>query len=134
VRETIVATGRNGDAEVVRFSIPYDQSFERPARVAALEGHYTTHLGTGYTFTLSIESSGRLTGIDTNGCRLQGRASSRHPSFNAFEVALDVSACGESDGRYTGDAALLFNGSDWAAGLFLSASNPNSAIGWRLDR
>jgi hypothetical protein len=134
VRETIVATNRDGDAQIVRLSIPYDRSFERPARVGALEGHFTTHLGTGYTFTLSIESTGRLTGIDTNGCRLQGRASARHPSFNAFDVALDVSACGESDGRYAGDAALLFGGSDRATGLFLSASNPNSAIGWRLDR
>jgi hypothetical protein len=134
VRESIVAAGRDGDAQVVKFSIPYDRSFERPARVAALEGHYTTHLGTGYTFTLSIESTGRLTGIDTNGCRLQGRASAQHPSLNAFDVALEVAACGESDGRYAGDAALLFDGSGRPAGLFLSASNPNSAIGWRLDR
>jgi hypothetical protein len=101
---------------------------------AALEGHYTTHLASGYTLTVSIDAGGRLTGIDTNGCRLGGRARARHVARNAFDVTLEVAACGESDGRYAGDAALLFDGGDRAAGLFLSASNEEAAIGWRLGR
>jgi hypothetical protein len=122
---------REGVARSIEFLVPYDRGFER---AAAPEGHYTTHLASGYTLTVSIDAGGRLTGIDTNGCRLGGRARARHVARNAFDVTLEVAACGESDGRYAGDAALLFDGGDRAAGLFLSASNEEAAIGWRLGR
>lgn len=106
----------------------------RRSELAALEGHYMTHLGSGYTLTVSIDRAGRMTGIDTRGCRLDGQARAQNPKSAVFDVTLEVSACATSDGRYSGDAALLADWSGEPGGLLLSASNASAAIGWRLDR
>ena len=103
------------------------QALERPSGVAALQGIYTTNLGTGYTLTITVDASGLVTGTDTNGCSLHGQ-------INDYDLALDVSACGDSNGRYDGKAALIPGSADRATELFLSASNADAAIGWRLSR
>ena len=103
------------------------QAIERPSGVAALQGIYTTNLGTGYTLTITIDTSGLVTGTDTNGCSLHGQ-------INDYDLALDVSACGKSNGRYDGKAALIPGSPERAPELFLSASNADAALGWRLTR
>ena len=118
----------------VEFSVPYDKSFARPAGAAAIQGIYTTNLGTGYTLTFTVDSTGQVIGSDTNGCRLAGRFSPGRATENQYGVKLEVSACGRSDGLYKGRAALIFDATGEAAELFLSASNPRSAIGLRLSR
>jgi hypothetical protein len=118
----------------VEFTVPYDKSFGRSAGAAAIQGIYTTNLGTGYTLTFTVDSTGQVIGSDTNGCRLAGRFSPGRAMENQYGVKLDVSDCGRSDGLYKGRAALIFDGARNAVELFLSASNPRSAIGWRLSR
>ena len=103
----------------------------RPVSVAALEGHYLTHVASGYTLTVGIDAAGRIAGIDTRGCRLTGQVATPGRTAKVFTLTLDVSACGAGDGRYAGHAALL-SGTD--GGLLLSASNAKAAIGWRLGR
>ena len=103
------------------------QALERLSDVAALQGIYTTNLGTGYTLTITVDASGLVTGTDTNGCSLHGQV-------NDYDLALDVSDCGDSSGRYDGKTALIPGGADRATELFLSASNADTAIGWRLSR
>ena len=103
----------------------------RAVSVRALEGHYLTHVSSGYTLTVSIDGAGRLAGIDSRGCQLAGAIRAPARMATVFDVTLDVSACGAADGRYAGNTALL-SGTD--GGLLLSASNAKSAIGWRLDR
>ena len=106
----------------------------RPADSAALEGHYTTHLGSGYTLTVSIDATGRMSGIDTRGCRFDGQTRVRKPVSQVVEVELEVSACGVGDGRYQGAAALFSGTEGGPARLLLSVSNDKSAIGWQLSR
>lgn len=106
----------------------------RNSDTAALEGHYTTHLGSGYTLTVSIDAAGRMTGIDTRGCRFDGQARAATPASQVVAVEVVVSACGASDGHYAGDAALFSNTEDEPTRLLLSVSNAKSAIGWRLSR
>ena len=118
----------------VEFALPYDRSLRQASSAAAVQGTYTTNLGTGYTLTLTVDSEGQVIGTDTNGCRLAGRFSPGRPTENQYGVKLDVSDCGRSDGLYKGRAALIFDGAGNAVELFLSASNPRSAIGWRLSR
>ena len=101
---------------------------------ATLEGHYTTHLANGYTLTVSIDATGRVNGIDTRGCRFDGQARKRTIGSPVAAVALEVSACGASDGRYAGGAALLSEGDGEPVELLLSASNTEAAIGWRLSQ
>jgi len=108
---------------------------QRPASEStALEGHYTTHLGNGYTLTVSIDAAGRMTAIDTRGCRIDGQARARTPASRVVEVVLEVSACGASNGHYAGDAAVFPEADGEPVGLLLSVSNCEAAIGWRLGR
>jgi hypothetical protein len=104
------------------------------SEAATLEGHYTTHLANGYTLTVSIDAAGRMTGIDTRGCRFDGQARARTRVSPVVEVALAVSACGGSDGHYAGGAALFSGGYGAPAELLLTASNAGRAIGWRLSQ
>jgi hypothetical protein len=133
-RESIKAPNLTTQPETVEFSVPYDQAFERPSSVATLQGSYTTNLGTGYTLTITVDATRQITGIDTNGCSLHGQVSTSDPTVDYYDVQLDVTACGNSNGRYGGNAALIFDGTGRATELFLSASNANAAIGWLLSR
>lgn len=133
-RASIKAPNMTPQPETIEFTVPYDQSFDRPSSAAAVQGIYTTNLGTGYTLTISVDSAGQVIGNDTNGCSLDGKVSASHPTVGYYDVVLDVNACGKSDGRYGGKAALIFDGTGRAMELFLSASNASAAIGWRLSR
>ena len=133
-RASIKAPNLNSQPQTIEFTVPYDQSFDRMASAAAVQGIYTTNLGTGYTLTISVDSAGQAIGNDTNGCSLDGKVSASHPAVSYYDVVLDVNACGKSDGRYVGKAALIFDDTGRATELFLSASNASAAIGWRLSR
>jgi hypothetical protein len=101
---------------------------------APLEGSYTTQLGSGYTLTLSVDATGEVIGSDTNGCRLNGRATRARATDKAYTVDLAVNGCGQRDGRYRGYAASFAGDSGQAPELFLSAASDDAAIGWRLVR
>jgi hypothetical protein len=84
--------------------------------------------------TVSIDAAGRMTGIDTKGCRFDGRPRAAIPASQVVDVDLEVSACGDSDGHYAGHAALFSDTDSGPVRLLLSVSNAKSAIGWRLSR
>ncbi len=130
----IRATGLTAPRKFVEFSAPYDRAFERSSGGLDLEGIYTTHLGTGYTLTVVLDAAGRVSGIDTNGCSLQGEVSGRHPRFNYYDLTLEVNHCADRNGRYDGHAALIGDAAGRATELFLLTSNAEAAIGWRLSR
>lgn len=132
VRASIKAPA--SQTKTVEFTVPYDRLSQRAPSNAVVQGIYTTNLGTGYTLTVTIDAAGQVIGNDTNGCRLDGQILPGRRSANHYDVALNVTACGRSDGWYRGRAALIFDGSGDARELFLSASNSDSAIGWRLSR
>ncbi len=133
-RASIKAPNLTSQPETVEFTVPYDQSFDRPSSAAAVQGVYTTNLGTGYTLTITVDSTGQVIGNDTNGCSLDGKVLASHPSVGYYDVVLDVNACGNSNGRYGGKAALIFDSTGRTTELFLSASSASAAIGWRLSR
>lgn len=100
----------------------------------SIEGSYTTQLSSGYTLTLTVDSAGEVIGSDSNGCQLNGRLTMRRPAAKVPDLSLDVSGCGERDGRYAGQLALMAGDSGQSPELFVSASNADAAIGWRLVR
>ena len=111
------------------------QPSRRKVIIDALQGSYTTFLGNGYTLTLTIDAQGAISGADTRGCSLQGQVSQLEVA-NLFQVDHSVSGCGSRDGRYTGEASLLFSKTGQPDGLLMSTStsNADSAIGWQLTR
>lgn len=102
-------------------------------RAVPLDGSYTTHLGAGYTLTITVDAAGEVFGSDTRGCRMNGRVAGRGSAMGSADLVLDVSGCNRSNGRYTGYMALVADASGDME-LLVSASNSRSAIGWRLDR
>ncbi|MGQ0428742.1 MAG: hypothetical protein ACT4UQ_02260 [Gammaproteobacteria bacterium] len=133
ISRSSLAGGRKTDAPAFAVRDILPGAFVRSSGIAHLAGSYTSHLGTGYTLTITIDDTGLVIGSDTNGCRLDGRASIRNPAINGYDVVLDVSACGDRNGRYAGVAAVVSDATGDKAGLFLSASNAEFAIGWQLD-
>lgn len=104
------------------------------ARLAVpLAGSYTTHLGAGYTLTLTVDAAGEVFGSDTRGCRVSGRVAADGVAAGSAGAILDVSGCG-NEGRYAGHMALVADAAGNGTDLLVSASNAEAAIGWRLDR
>ena len=110
-----------------------EQPSGRKVDLEALQGSYTTFLGNGYTLTLTVDARGAISGADTRGCSLQGQVSQRDAA-DLFHVVHAVTGCGVRDGRYIGEAALLFDETGRPTRLLMSTSNAESAIGWRLAR
>ena len=134
VRASIKAPDQASRPQALEFTVPYDRLSQRTPSNTVVQGIYTTNLGTGYTLTVTVDAAGQVIGNDTNGCRLDGQILPDRNLANHYNVALNVTACGRSDGRYGGCAALIFDDSGDARELFLSASSSDSAIGWRLSR
>jgi len=134
VRGTILVKDRAGVAQRLRFTAAQDPGFERKTDLAALQGIYTTALPNGYVLTLTIDRSGEINGTDSRGCTVRGMAVAPRSSEASFGFGLEVSSCGASNGRFLGRAALIDAAAGRPAALFLSASNENAAIGWRLAR
>lgn len=107
---------------------------ETSGPVDRLEGVFTTQLASGYALTLSVDAEGNMHGADSRGCGFSGRATARAPDSPVHGVALTVSGCGDWNGGYAGELALLPNVGGESGGLLLSASNSEAAIGWRLNR
>ena len=133
-RGTILVKDRAAASRRLDFALPRDRSFDRRASLGSLAGIYTTSLASGYAFTLTIDRSGEVFGSDSRGCMVRGVATTPRTGQALPRVALSVSACGSSNGRYQGSVAPVGGSAARPAGLFLSASNEDSAIGWRLAR
>lgn len=134
VRGALVVKDAAARPQRLEFAAVRDRQAAPAASIATLQGIYTAAVSSGYTVTISVDANGEVDGADTNGCLVRGRAAASRVAVGDFRLALDVSACGTADGRYLGSAALVDSGASRPAGLFLSASNRDSAIGWRLAR
>lgn len=75
------------------FSLTYkDEQYEHPSSATILEGDWGyTVPANGYTITVQIDSQGRLSGSDTDGCVYAGSISTVDTEYNAYRVSdMDV--------------------------------------------
>lgn len=103
--------------EEYRFTLNPSADYNRSISLAALAGVYTlstnTLLGQEVTLTVTIESSGRLTGSYSNGCVFNGTAAIPDASHNMVQLQIDLANCGSQgsskqwNGSYTGLGVLL---------------------------
>jgi hypothetical protein len=131
---SLLVSDRAAMARHVDFAVPFDKGFNRKASLDALEGIYSVSTATGYSFTLTVDRTGEVNGSDSRGCVVRGVAALPPSGIAAYRLSLELSSCGRSDGRFAGSAALVNGTSARPGGLFLSASNENFAMGWRLTR
>ena len=104
-----------------RFTLNAAPEYNRSISLAALAGVYTRRtssiFGEQVTLTVTIESSGRLTGSYSNGCVFNGNASIPDASHNMVQLQIDLANCGSQgsskqwNGAYTG-LGMLLSGDD----------------------
>ncbi|HTJ18144.1 MAG TPA: hypothetical protein VL494_15285 [Steroidobacteraceae bacterium] len=103
--------------EQYRFSLNPSSDYNRALALADLAGVYTrrddTIFGEEVTLTMTIESSGQLTGSYSNGCVFNGSAAIPDASHNMVRLQIDLANCGSRgsqkawNGSYAGLGVLL---------------------------
>jgi len=94
------------DSATSTFSFNYDSLYERDSSLSAISGNYSKSDGAGYTVTYSIDAAGVFTGSDTRGCMVNGNVEILDKDFNMYKASVIVTNCGETNGHYSGLAAL----------------------------
>jgi len=94
------------DSAISTFSFNYDSLYERDSSLSAISGNYSMSDGAGYTVTYSIDAAGVFTGSDTRGCMVNGNIEILDKDFNMYKASVIVTNCGETNGHYSGLAAL----------------------------
>ncbi len=95
----------SGVGDLGTFSLNYSALYERPSSLAAVAGQWR---GTvlGYINTVTVDSSGTVTGSSTAGCAYSGHISIINSLYNAYGVNLNITNCGVQNGSYSGLAVL----------------------------
>lgn len=104
-KQSLSGVGRVNGVQTSSFELNYDSIYERGSSLARVVGTYSDTDGT-YTETYTIDSSGDITGSDTDGCVINGQISIVNSAYNDYGIQLTVSNCAIS-GNYTGAAVLL---------------------------
>jgi len=95
-RSSIKGTTTDAAGNVGSFTLDYQASaYQSPSSLSMIEGDYTSSYSSGGTtvnMTLSISSSGSISGSDTAGCTYSGYVSVPNPSYNAYNTFL-INSC-----------------------------------------
>ena len=89
----------------------------------------TSSGGAVYTITLDIDDGGQLFGTDTAGCVFSGQLTIIDVRYAAYRASINVSACGEVDGDYTG--LVFYPNADF---LMIGTDNGQFAFATQLQR
>jgi hypothetical protein len=84
--------------------------------------------------TLDIDGFGVVFGTDTGRCLYAGRFEIIDPDFNVYGLVIDVSSCGDANGRYRGLGSLLEDALGRPDLLTLAADNGDLALNASLVR
>lgn len=98
-------TGSTG--ETGSFSFAYDAVYEKPSSLATLAGSWVSMDEFGNPDgSVTIDSAGRMDAQDANGCLYSGDVTIINATYNAYDLSLVVSNCGDFDGSYSGLGVL----------------------------
>ena len=117
----------NGEARVDgiiarQFNLAYTTLYDRPSSLALIAGEYLESTALGVTKRFTIDSRGRMSGVDINDCRYSGQVSIVDSRYNMYRVALVLSNCLDRNGPYSGLAVLADDGGRRNDSVLLSAS------------
>ena len=104
-----------GDRYVLDLSAAPEYS--QPVTLPQLAGTYTRSTFAFTTLTLTIESDGRLTGSDSNGCVMNGSVAIADQGRNMVRMQVDVANCRNGHG-----SSQQWNGAYTGLGLLLRAN------------
>jgi hypothetical protein len=137
INGTVIARGvmigtYSGVGDTGSFSLVYSSLYERPSSISTVSDNWAFSTF-GYSISLSIDSSGNISGSDLHGCAYTGTIRTIHTSYNAYEVEVDVTSCGTLNGNYTGLATLVDNITTNDT-LIVGVADSQHAVAYTLSR
>lgn len=116
------------------FSLTYSGLYERPSSLSSVAGTWSGIVSSGDNNTITVDSSGNITGSSTSGCIYSGNVGIIDPFYNAYSVNLSLNNnCGFGSGNYNGFAALT-DTSIPNDTLLIEVSNPSFSFVASLRR
>ncbi len=88
------------------FSFAYDTDYDLPSSLSLTAGTWSGIDFFGDLVTLTINSSGVITGSDSASCIYSGQVSIINTSFNAYNFVLTLSNCGSFNGSFSGVSTM----------------------------
>ncbi len=93
-------TQNGGESGVLELT--YNPIYNLPSSLSATQGGWSYTDGDGLTTEFLIQEAGTITGHDSIGCAYQGHLSIIDPSYNAYQIQVEITACGSVGGNYAG--------------------------------
>lgn len=91
------------------FRLEYLSNSDNTASLSYLEGSWSFAKGTSFSFDVSIDQFGTLSGTDSDGCFYSGVVTAPEPQKNIYQLAINKSSCIAKNGDYTGLGYVLDN-------------------------
>ena len=104
--ESAQLTLTDADGGEDRFSLHYDNVYDRPSSLPLWEGTWVVVRDGLSIDTMTVAPDGGFFRQHVSGCAGNGRLSILDPDRNLYELRDDVANCGTRDGAYTGFAYL----------------------------
>lgn len=122
-RQRITGTFVHNAARRTKIDVTYQPTYETDSSLAAIAGMYSASDASGFSLTYTIDSSGALTGSDTEGCVASGDVKLIDTEYNMYRFELSFSSCpaNGAQGNHNGVGALLDNGAGVNDTLLFSA-------------
>ena len=83
-------------------NLVYNQIYDLPSSLTKTNGNWSYIDKEGLITEFFIEEAGTLTGHDSDGCEFLGYLEIINPTYNAYQVKVEISACDSVDGEYEG--------------------------------
>ena len=100
--ESIQLVLAEGDGEETPLQLAYNEIYNRPSSLASWEGAWVAIEDGESVSSMTVDGEGALLRQDTDGCTASGILSIVDPERNLYDVVMDVSLCGDDDGRHAG--------------------------------
>ncbi len=96
-----------GTGETGTFSFVYDSIYNRGSSLSTVAGSWVSLDEFGNpNGSITVDSAGRMDAQDAAGCLYSGNVSIINASYNAYDLDLTVTDCGELNGTYSGLAVV----------------------------
>jgi len=93
-------TLNGGDTGALNLS--YDPIYDSPSSLEMTEGNWLYTDRDELTTELAIQAEGTITGHDSDSCEYLGYIKMINPTYNAYQIKVELSECGSVNGEYEG--------------------------------
>lgn len=136
--DTSIVGTYSGTTDTGSITLEYQSLYETGSSTALATGVWTSQEDPAgddtYAVNWSIDSDGEIFGTDSIACAFSGHIGTPDSHFNEYAVTVDVSLCGELNGRYRGLAFLQASVDPDPDRLTIGVSNPAYAFAVVMEK